>query len=252
MGISHVLTAGNHRGLTAKVVTGVLALSGLGLIGYAVTHQEHAPQPPLSVIDSPSPTASQEPASQEPSSPRASTVPPRAPSRPRQGDAGPKVVGPVMKPSDPVSLAIPAIGVRSALTLQLGQTAQKTMEVPPPGPRYNEAGWYKYSPTPGSLGPAVVVGHVDSAKQGPSVFYKLGALRPRDKVRVTRKDGSVAVFAVNSVRRFKKAQFPTNLVYDNTNHAALRLITCGGPFDRDTGSYEDNIVVMASLVTASA
>ena len=62
-------------------------------------------------------------------------------------------------------------------------------------------------------------------------------------------DRSVAVFAVDSVQRFHKSAFPTQLVYGNTNHAALRLITCGGPFDRDTGSYSDNIVVMAKLVS---
>ncbi|HXR67708.1 MAG TPA: class F sortase, partial [Dermatophilaceae bacterium] len=125
-------------------------------------------------------------------------------------------------------------------------------EVPAPGPHYDEAGWYRYSPTPGALGPAVIVGHVDSAESGPSVFFKLGALRPRDKVRITREDGKVAVFAVESVRRFEKSQFPTQLVYGNTDHAALRLITCGGAFDRDTGSYTDNIVVLASLVSSNA
>jgi hypothetical protein len=157
-----------------------------------------------------------------------------------------------MKASEPVSLAIAAIGVKSPLSLHLGQTAQGTIEVPAPGPHYNEAAWYRYSPTPGALGPAVIVGHVDSAADGPSVFYKLGALRQHDKVRITRADGSVAVFAVDDVRRFQKSQFPTSLVYGNTDHAALRLITCGGPFDRDTGSYLDNIVVLASLVSGSA
>jgi len=247
MGKTPALNAGNHRGLTARMVTGVFALSGLGLIGYAATHQQHAPQPPLSAAGSPSSTASQVPTPPSPS-PTAARTSPRAGPRP----AAPKVVGPVMSASDPVSLAIPAIGVRSPLTLRLGQTAQRTIEVPAPGPHYDEAGWYRYSPTPGALGPAVIVGHVDSAESGPSVFFKLGALRPRDKVRITREDGKVAVFAVESVRRFEKSQFPTQLVYGNTDHAALRLITCGGAFDRDTGSYTDNIVVLASLVSSSA
>ncbi len=41
---------------------------------------------------------------------------------------------------------------------------------------------------------------------------------------------------------------PTQLVYGNTNHAALRLITCGGSFDFSTGHYVDNVVVFATLV----
>jgi hypothetical protein len=100
------------------------------------------------------------------------------------------------------------------------------------------------------LGPAVIVGHVDSAANGPSVFWRLGSLHPRDLVRIRRSDGSVAVFAVDDVHRFRKTQFPTHLVYGNTNNAALRLITCGGPIEG--GHYRDNIVVRASLVRATA
>jgi hypothetical protein len=96
----------------------------------------------------------------------------------------------------------------------------------------------------------VIVGHVDSAANGPSVFWRLGSLRPRDIVRVTRADGTVAVFLVDDVRRFRKTRFPSQLVYGNTNHAALRLITCGGPLEG--GHYRDNIVVRASLVRAAA
>jgi sortase family protein len=110
----------------------------------------------------------------------------------------------------------------------VGLTAQHTLQVPAPGPHYNEAAWYKYSSTPGSLGPAVIVGHVDSAAQGPSVFFNLGDLRPGDKVLVTRADGLVAVFRVDGVRRYPKAHFPTMRVYGNTDYAALRLVTCGG------------------------
>jgi sortase (surface protein transpeptidase) len=124
------------------------------------------------------------------------------------------------------------------------------MQVPTPGPLYNEAGWYKYSPTPGSLGPAVIVGHVDSAADGPSVFYLLGGLKLRDRVFVTLANGSVAEFAVDAVRRYAKVHFPTQLVFGNTNHADLRLITCGGPFDSATGHYLDNIVILATLISA--
>jgi sortase (surface protein transpeptidase) len=244
MGIPHALTAGNHRGLIATVVAGVLAVSGVAFIGYAATHQEHAPEPPLSAAVSPTPTPTPTP-SQEPTSAGVPPAPP--PTTASRATAASRVVGQVMPASNPVSLAIPAISVQSSL-LSLGQTAQGTLEVPAPGPDYNKAAWYKHSPAPGSLGPAVILGHVDSKADGPSVFYKLGSLRPHDKVLITRADGKVATFAVDDVRRYHKTAFPTQVVYGNTDHAALRLITCGGPFDRDTGSYLDNIVVMASLV----
>ncbi len=80
------------------------------------------------------------------------------------------------------------------------------------------------------------------------MFFELGLLRPGDRVRVTRRDRSIAVFEITGVRRYPKDRFPTRLVYGNTDHAALRLITCGGSFDSSTGHYRDNVVVFASLV----
>ncbi len=158
----------------------------------------------------------------------------------------PRTPGRVLPPSVPVRLTIPAIGVKTPL-LQLGQAADGSLEVPQPGPHYDEAGWYRYSPTPGALGPAVIAGHVDSAANGPSVFFRLGGLHRGDAVLVTRADGSVARFTVDDVRRYGKKRFPNKLVYGNTDHAALRLITCGGAFDRATGHYTDNVIVLASL-----
>ena len=93
-----------------------------------------------------------------------------------------------------------------------------------------------------------MTGHVDSVEDGPSVFFKLGDLREGDNVRITRADGLVAIFEVDGVRVHPKEEFPTELVYGNTDHAALRLLTCGGPFDRASGHYVDNVIVFASLV----
>jgi hypothetical protein len=222
---------GGRRNLVVTVVAGVLVASGATAIAVAVAAQKHAPQPPLSAAGSLGPSV-------------VSTPIPVARSSP---NPIPKVVEPVLPSSKPVAIDVPAIGVHSALQY-VGLTAQHTLQVPAPGPHYNEAAWYKYSSTPGSLGPAVIVGHVDSAAQGPSVFFNLGDLRPGDKVSVTRADDLVAVFRVDGVRRYPKSYFPTKLVYGHTDHAALRLITCGGPFDSATGHYVDNIVVFASLV----
>jgi hypothetical protein len=145
-------------------------------------------------------------------------------------------------------LDIPAIEVHSDLQ-HLGLDAGGALETPAPGPRYDEAAWYRHSPTPGSLGPAVLLGHVDSAANGPSVFFRLGELRRGDRVSVTRADHSVAVFVVDEVRQYSKNDFPTDLVYSDIDHAGLRILTCGGAFDDSTGHYLDNIVVFATLMT---
>ncbi len=222
---------GIRHNLVLTVVACVLAMSGATAIAVAVAAQKHAPQPPRSAAGSIEPSAGSA----------------EIPAARRSPYSVPTVVGPVLPSSDPVAIDILAIGVHSALQY-VGLTPEHTLQVPAPGPHYNEAAWYKYSSTPGSLGPAVILGHVDSATQGPSVFFNLGDLRPDDKVLVTRADGLVAVFRVDGVRRYPKDDFPTRLVYGSTDYAALRLITCGGPFDYATGHYLDNIVVFASLV----
>ncbi|HUF59930.1 MAG TPA: class F sortase [Actinomycetota bacterium] len=150
-----------------------------------------------------------------------------------------------MPRSKPVAIDIPSIGVHSSL-LSLGVNADNTVQVPS-GPGYDQAGWYRFSPTPGSLGPAVILGHVSGAR-GASVSFELGRLRPGDRVKVARRDGSVAIFEVTRVRRYPKDRFPSQLVYGNTDHPALRLITCGRLFDSTTGHHVDNVVVFASLV----
>ena len=144
--------------------------------------------------------------------------------------------------SVPVRLQIAAIGVDTAL-MNLGLKADGTMEVPPRG---FPAGWYTGAPTPGELGPAIIAGHVDM--NGPGVFYDLRKVKPGSRVTVTRKDGSTPVFRVTRVQQFPKDQFPTKAVYGDIDHAGLRLITCGGPFNRQSGHYEDNVVAFADLL----
>jgi sortase (surface protein transpeptidase) len=148
----------------------------------------------------------------------------------------------------PVSIWIPDINVRSDL-LQLGLNPDHTVQVPPLS-RDSRAGWYRYSPTPGQLGPSVILGHVDSAEYGPGIFFRLGALRQGNLVDVSRSDHTVAVFRIERVVSYPKDHFPTLEVYGNTDHAGLRLITCGGKFDFSTRSYQSNIVAYASLISS--
>jgi len=148
-----------------------------------------------------------------------------------------------MKPSPPVAVRASEVGINSTLG-QVGLNKDNTIEVPT---SYTEAAWYRLGPTPGALGPAVILGHVDSYK-GPGVFFNLGAMRPGQTIAVTRADNSIARFRVDAINSYPKDLFPTEAVYGPINYAGLRLITCGGTFDQKTRSYESNIVVFASLV----
>jgi hypothetical protein len=173
-----------------------------------------------------------------------------APAAAAAGHIGPTAAkGPSLHQSVPVSVAIPSIGVESRL-LRLGRNQDGTMQVPDLVTSADEAAWYKYSVTPGQIGTAVIEGHVDSY-QGPAVFFRLGALRPGNRVNVTLADGITAVFRVTGVREYAKAEYPANTIYAPAKYAALRLITCGGDFDAVTGHYLGSVVVFASLVSSA-
>jgi sortase (surface protein transpeptidase) len=214
-------------------------------------------------IEAPPPHS--EPASESPAVPSTTPVPPVTappqPTPPPQSPPGedrsathpadqttadaeptePAVAG-TMAAATPVRVQIPAIGVDSEL-MALGLQTDATLEVPPGG---FPAGWYTGAPTPGELGPAIIAGHVDWGGQ-PGVFFHLRELSTGDEIAITREDGSTARFRVTGVERFAKDEFPTQAVYGDLDHAGLRLITCGGSFDRQARSYVDNLVVFAEL-----
>ncbi len=148
----------------------------------------------------------------------------------------------VPQPARPAWLSVPSIGVRTSL-VDLGLNTNGTLQVPA---STKVAGWFTGSPRPGMVGSAVIAGHVDS-RAGPAIFFWLRTLRPGDRVYVGRADGTMAVFTITGVRMYDKDRFPTAAVYGPVRDAELRLITCGGVFDRSLGSYLSNVVVFARL-----
>jgi len=146
----------------------------------------------------------------------------------------------------PVSLTIPLIGVQTKL-LTLGLTSTGTLQVPLLS-QAGVAGWYKGSPRPGSIGSAIIVGHVDTIS-GPAVFDRLDQLTRGNKIYVKRADGTLVEFRVTSVQTYLKDHFPTEDVYGPVPDPELRLITCGGAWDYATHHYLSNTVVYATEVS---
>jgi LPXTG-site transpeptidase (sortase) family protein len=109
------------------------------------------------------------------------------------------------------------------------------------------AGWYKLGPAPGASGPAVIVAHVSYAgKHG--AFYYLKKLEPGDEVLVYDKGGDHAVFQVDAKEIILKSELPTERIWNQTQDAVIRLITCGGRFDAETRHYLSNVIVYGHLV----
>jgi LPXTG-site transpeptidase (sortase) family protein len=141
----------------------------------------------------------------------------------------------------PVRLRIPVLGITTPLD-RLGRQADGVIAVPDSP---TVAAWFDEGPRPGQPGPAVVVGHVDS-RRGPGVFFRLNQMKPGQAVYVDRADGTTVAFAVTSVARVPKTEFPTEKVYSPTLTPSLQLVTCGGNFDRSRRSYVDNVIVFTA------
>ncbi len=168
---------------------------------------------------------------------------------PSPGSLPPQGSGPAAWPTRaevngvPVRVSASAIDLDTPL-IDLGTNADGSIEVPVSAA---DVGWLTSSAVPGGVGPAVLAGHVDS-RAGPGVFYRLREMAAGDRVFVTLSDGAVHEFEVTRTLTVGKDEFPTQDVYGPVPDAQLRLITCGGEFDQQRRSYEDNVVVFASHV----
>ncbi|WAP52086.1 sortase [Arthrobacter sp. ATA002] len=221
---------GRRGGLPAAAASGILFL--LSLAGCASEIADVGPSPSASA------SASAEASITAP--PQASSAPPpTAPNIPADEQL------PVLDESDPVTLSIPSIGVRTEL-LHLGLRGNGSLEVPEDTGSGTPASWYNGSPTPGERGPSVMLGHVNALGGNTGVFADLRKLTPGAEINVYRDDGSVAVFTVERGALYSKNEFPTVEVYGNTPGAELRLVTCDG-YDPATGLFDDNYVIYAKL-----
>lgn len=224
-----------RRGILAAAAV-ALALVGVLLVVLGLHGQAGPPQP-----------APQRAAISAPLSAAAPTADPKPSPAATSEPTAPAVdLGTILPASVPVTLDIPIIGVHSTTLVPLNVGADGVLAAPTD---FARPGWYAGGPTPGQLGPAIIAGHVDGPT-GPAIFYRLGQLTPGAQVTITRQDSSIATFAIDTVASYAKSEFPTDLVYGNTtNRAELRLITCGGAFDRKTGHYVDNIIAFGHLIT---
>ena len=165
-----------------------------------------------------------------------------------EADQDPPEVALALAPSNPVQLSIPSIAVESEL-MTTGLRSDGTLEVPPHN-RGAPASWYSGSPTPGSVGAGIFLGHVNSTIDSNGVFRRIIELAPGDKVTVSREDGSVAVFEVYRNEAYLKSEFPTRDVYAPVPGAEIRLITCEN-YIESARSHDQNRGVYARLIATS-
>jgi sortase (surface protein transpeptidase) len=192
-------------------------------------------RPPASA-GAPVEQALETPPAPPPTEPTASAAP-RIPTR----DAAP--VPPVALPA-PVRLAVPALGVDAAVDA-VGVETDGQMTVPA---EVDRMGWYRFGPVPGAAGSAVIAGHVDSRTQGLGAMAPLREAAVGDEVLVTDAAATTTRWRVVSRELISKQALPLDRIFARDGAPRLTLITCGGPFLAEFGSYRDNVVVVAEPV----
>lgn len=216
------------------------------------TSSEERSSPPDADEGDPGPPTEPQPPAQEPAAPEAAREEPDGPEdvpepEPADGDRGEMLSeatesvdlagAPVPASAEPTRVRIPRIGVDHHL-VEVGLHPDRTLVVPDDP---HIAGWYTSRPKPGETGPAIITGHNQWSGQF-GVFWDLHRLTPGDVIEVDYDDGSVVRFEIDRLEQHPKDAFPTQRVYGDTGRAELRVITCGGHFDRDRRSHVDNVI----------
>ncbi|MFR9673820.1 class F sortase [Streptomyces sp. TR02-1] len=151
----------------------------------------------------------------------------------------------------PVRLRIPELGIRAQVR-RTGLDARGGVAAPSYA-RAGEVGWYRRGPRPGGAGAALLVGHVDTDTRR-AVFYPLSTVVRGTRVQVTGADGRVMEFTVESTEVVPGDGFDAARAYGQREdgRAELKLLTCGGTYDRGTRAYSSNVVVTAYLTGTHA
>ncbi|MFJ9173934.1 sortase domain-bontaining protein [Streptomyces sp. NPDC102360] len=141
----------------------------------------------------------------------------------------------------PVRVKVPSLKVNARIE-PLGLNKDNTLQVPPFA-RGGNVGWYSLGAAPGTVGPAVLVGHKDLPGGADGVFARLDEIQHGATVAVTDRAGQVRNFSVTRIRTVGKGNFPTDKVYGPTRRPELRLITCGGAIRK--GHWDSNVIADA-------
>jgi len=141
----------------------------------------------------------------------------------------------------PVRLTVPERGVDAVIDA-VGVQPDGQMTLPADVDR---VGWYRFGPEPGADGSAVIAGHVDDRVQGLGAMAPLREAEVGDEIVVTGSAGTATRWRVVSRELIQKQALPLERLFARGGPPRLTLITCGGPFLPEIGSYRDNVVVVA-------
>ncbi len=171
------------------------------------------------------------------SSPAPSAAPPAITRRDASVLAPPEQLG-----TPPTQLTLPALDLAMPV-LPIGVAADGQTEVLADA---NEAGWYRFGPGIGAdAGATVILAHAGSLITPRGPFSRLKNLEGGEEVQVSDAVGNVATYRVESIEILEKATLDFTPYFVRDGDPRLILITCGGQWDEEAGSYLSNVVVTA-------
>lgn len=152
------------------------------------------------------------------------------------------VAAPKPSPTQPVRVEVASVGIDAAVVPVGIDVRQSVLAIQP---SIRRAGWWRDGQAPGAAtGAILVAGHVDSKDAGEGAFFALRKARKGNEVRLRTRNGRTFTYRIVSAHAYRKDALPTS-IYSRDGAPRLVLVTCGGPFNRKTGHYRDNIVVTA-------
>ena len=143
----------------------------------------------------------------------------------------------------PARLRIPKIEL-DANVVEVGLGKTGNMAVPL---TYTDAGWYRFGTKPGSLGSAVIDGHVDNGLGSGAVFARLGELSVGDDIYIDTAEGNTLHFKVEDAQTYAVADVPRQTLFNRSDAAWLNLVTCDGAWIADQKMYDERRIVYTVL-----
>jgi hypothetical protein len=144
----------------------------------------------------------------------------------------------------PNRIEIPKLHIKAPI-VDVTTMPDRELEVPK-DPKV--VGWWNGGAKPGArTGTAILDGHVNYAGVD-GALARIGTLNPGDIVYVSGLSNSKQTrlkFKITGVRTYNKQVLPYRQIFDQKSIGRLAIVTCGGPFDAQTGNYLFNIVAFA-------
>jgi sortase (surface protein transpeptidase) len=140
----------------------------------------------------------------------------------------------------PVRVVIPDLGIDGPV-IPAGVNSDSELDVPPDA---RTLVWYRHGPSPGEPGSAVIAGHLNWRGVN-GLFAKLDETPVGALITIVYDDGSERSFTVSTVELLPKPAVAVNGVFARDGERLLRLVTCGGEFEKAVRSYRSNVVVTA-------